>query len=113
MTQEELKQAALDILFEDYVTKMSIDGTKPDFTNPEIVEKVKRNLASRNDLDKFTAMKPEEVGHLAQSMVDFVKGLSSQNGLVVDVKQASPQLAGPEANNNELKVPEIKQPEMM
>jgi hypothetical protein len=46
-------------------------------------------------------------------MVDFVKGLSSQNGLVVDVKQVSPQLAGPEANNNERKAPEIKQPNMM
>ena len=92
---------------------MSIDGTKPDFTNPEIVEKVKLNLASRNNLDKLTAMKPEDVGLLARSMVDFVKGLSSQNGLVVDVRQASPQLAGPEANNNELKVPEIKQPNIM
>lgn len=91
MTQEELKQAALDILFEDYVTKMAVDGTKPDFTDPEIVEKVKLNLASRNDLDKFTAMKPEEVGLLAQSMVDFVKGLSSQKGLVVNVKQGQGQ----------------------
>ena len=58
-------------------------------------------------------MKPEDVGLLAQSMVDFVKGLSLQNGLVVDVKQASPQLAGPEANNNELKAPERKQPNIM
>ena len=66
---------------------MAVDGTKPDFTDPEIVEKVKLNLASRNDLDKFTAMKPEEVGLLAQSMVDFVKGLSAQKGLVVNVKQ--------------------------
>jgi hypothetical protein len=113
MTVDELKQAALDVLFEDYVTKLAVDGTKPDFTNPEIVEQVKLNLASRNNLDKLTAMKPEDVGLLARSMVDFVKGLSSQNGLVVDVKQDSPQLAGPEANNNELKVPEIKQPEMM
>ena len=113
MTADELKQAALDVLFEDYVTKLAVDGTKPDFTNPEIVEQVKLNLASRNNLDKLTAMKPEDVGLLARSMVDFVKGLSSQNGLVVDVKQASPQLAGPEANNNELKVPEIKQPNIM
>jgi prepilin-type N-terminal cleavage/methylation domain-containing protein len=103
----------LDVLFEDYVTKLAVDGTKPDFTNPEIVEQVKLNLASRNNLDKLTAMKPEDVGLLARSMVDFVKGLSSQNGLVVDVKQDSPQLAGPEANNNERKAPEIKQPNMM
>jgi hypothetical protein len=87
MTADELKQAALDVLFEDYVTKLAVDGTKPDFTNPEIVEQVKRNLASRNNLDKLTAMKPEDVGLLARSMVDFVKGLSSQNGLVVNVKQ--------------------------
>ena len=87
MTADELKQAALDVLFEDYVTKLAVDGTKPDFTNPEIVEQVKRNLASRNNLDKLTAMKPEEVGLLAQSMVDFVKGLSAQKGLVVNVKQ--------------------------
>ena len=113
MTADELKQAALDVLFEDYVTKLAVDGTKPDFTNPEIVEQVKLNLASRNNLDRLTAMKPEDVGLLARSMVDFVKGLSSQNGLVVDVRQASPQLAGPEANNNELKVPEIKQPNIM
>ena len=113
MTADELKQAALDVLFEDYVTKLAVDGTKPDFTNPDIVEKVKLNLASRNNLDKLTAMKPEDVGLLARSMVDFVKGLSSQNGLVVDVKQASPQLTGPEANNNELKAPEIKQPNLM
>ena len=113
MTADELKQAALDVLFEDYVTKLAVDGTKPDFTNPEIVEQVKLNLASRNNLDKLTAMKPEDVGLLARSMVDFVKGLSSQNGLVVDVKQASPQLTGPEANNNELKAPEIKQPNLM
>ena len=113
MTADELKQAALDVLFEDYVTKLAVDGTKPDFTNPEIVEQVKLNLASRNNLDKLTAMKPEDVGLLARSMVDFVKGLSSQNGLVVDVKQDSRQLAGPEANNNELKAPEIKQPNMM
>jgi hypothetical protein len=104
MTQEELKQAALDILFEDYVTKMSIDGTKPDFTNPEIVEKVKRNLASRNDLDKFTAMKPEEVGHLAQSMVDFVKGLSAQKGLVVNVKQ---ELGQQPVNAHEMQQKEV------
>jgi hypothetical protein len=87
MTADELKQAALDVLFEDYVTKLAVDGTKPDFTNPEIVEKVKLNLASRSNLDKLTAMKPEDVGLLARSMVDFVKGLSSQNGLVVNVKQ--------------------------
>ena len=114
MTPEERKQAALDILFEDFITKVSLDGVLPEFvTDTNAVNKIKQALTERNDLDKLTAMKPEDVGLLARSMVDFVKGLSSQNGLVVDVRQASPQLAGPEANNNELKVPEIKQPNIM
>ena len=115
MTPEELKQAALDILYEDYLTKMSLDGTVPDFVSePELVEKVKINLISQYDLDKLATMERRDVGVLAESMVGFVKGLySPQKAPVVDAEKTSPQLAGPEANNNELKAPEIKQPNMM
>ena len=118
MTKEELEQTALDILFEHYVTQMTLDGTKPDFTNPEVVEKVRADLASRNDLGKLADMKPEEVGIMAQSMVNFVKGLSSQTGLVVKAKQVQDnQLVNeheehqvkakeynPDARNNELQM---------
>ena len=97
---------------------MTLDGTKPDFTNPEVVEKVRADLASRNDLGKLADMKPEEVGIMAQSMVNFVKGLSSQTGLVVNVKQEQgKQLVNeheehqvkakeynPDARNNELQM---------
>ena len=115
MTPEELKQAALDILYEDYLTKMSLDGTVPDFVSePELVEKVKINLISKYDLDKLATMERRDVGVLAESMVGFVKGLySPQKAPVVDAEKTSHQLAGPEANNNELKVPEIKQPNIM
>ena len=115
MTPEELKQAALDILYEDYLTKMSLDGTVPDFVSePELVEKVKINLISKYDLDKLATMERRDVGVLAESMVGFVKGLySPQKAPVVDAEKTSPQLTGPEANNNELKAPEIKQPNIM
>ena len=112
MTQEELKQAALDILYEHYLTKMSLDGTVPDFVSkPELVEKVKINLISQYDLDKLATMERRDVGVLAESMVGFVKGLySPQKAPVVDAQKTSPQLTGPEANNEELKVPEVKLP---
>ena len=49
-------------------------------------------------------MKPEEVGHLAQSMVDFVKGLSAQKGLVVNVKQ---ELGQQPVNAHEMQQKEV------
>ena len=115
MTPEELKQAAQDILYEHYLTKMSLDGTVPDFVSePELVEKVKINLFSNYDFDKLATMERRDVGVLAESMVGFVKGLySPQKAPVVDAKQASPQLAGPEADNNELNIPEVKQPKII
>ena len=91
MTADELKRAAADILFEDFISKMAADGSKPDFTNSKIVEKVKLELASRNDLNKITTMKREEVGLLAQSMVDFVKGLALQKAPGVNAKQVPDQ----------------------
>lgn len=89
MTPEELKQAALDILYEHYLTKMSLDGTVPDFVSkPELVEKVKINLISQYDIDKLATMERRDVGVLAESMVGFIKGLySPQKAPVVDAKQ--------------------------
>ena len=115
MTPEELKQAALDILYEHYLTKMSLDGTVPDFVSePELVEKVKTNLISTYDLDKLATMERRDVGVLAESMVGFVKGLySPQKAPVVDAEKTSPQLTGPEANNNELNIPEVNQPKII
>ena len=94
---------------------MSLDGTVPDFVSkPELVEKVKINLISTYDLDKLATMERRDVGVLAESMVGFIKGLySPQKAPVVDAKQASPQLAGPEANNNELNIPEVNQPKII
>jgi hypothetical protein len=115
MTPEELKQAALDILYEHYLTKMSLDGTVPDFVSkPELVEKVKINLISQYDIDKLATMERRDVGVLAESMVGFIKGLySPQKAPVVDAQKTSPQLAGPEANNNELNIPEVNQPKII
>ena len=42
MTPEERKQAALDILFEDFITKVSLDGVLPEFvTDTNAVNKIK------------------------------------------------------------------------
>ena len=94
MTQDELKQAALDILYEDYLTKMSLDGTAPEFvTKPAVVAAVKEELIAKNNLDQFAAMDRFEVGTLAQSPLDFVKGLSAQNEQPVNENEMKPKEA--------------------
>ena len=113
LTPEELKQAAADILFADVVTNTLDNGGKMDLSDSASVTEAKQKLAADRGVDKITIMDREELGHLNLSMVNFIKAFPVNNESVAHQQQASRQLAGPEANNNELKAPEIKQPNIM